>query len=350
MAKTAQDYLAELKAEEAAKTSTAQKAAGVDSTTLDAAKSKAYQANWLANFWKPRETGYRNAASSLGDQFYNQFNDPAIAARNNVASIVQAQNAAGSGSGGTSGMSDAELKAEANKREAYDIARGNVSRVTEDPIDKLIREQLQGVATGKNVPFNDEVRNAMFSEQADMGGAANAVRAEKILAQATDRGLNPNDPGVQAALRNSLTQQQLGAQGARQDIAKTANRENFAAQQQGLNQLTGVNNAYQGRITGANANLQNMLWNERFNQQTQMPGMASTPTMLPSYSQYNQRQRQRGGVDSATYSGGIAPSNGSQLYGGTAGPQQWYPTADDAGNINTLGGNDGRVYRLGSAR
>lgn len=285
--KTAKDYLEELKAEQAPKTP----------VTADGKKmwTAADDAAWkLKQAEQARDAMARRgwAGSAVGD--YGRLYNQGVSDVFNSNQRLQSALAGGGAAGGAGGMSDAELKAEANKREAYDLARGGVDRVTEDPIDALIREQLTGVATGKSVPFNEEVRNALFSEQADMGGAANASRAEKILAQATERGLNPNDPGVQAALRNSLTTQQLGAQGARQDIAKTANRENFAAQQRGLNQLSGVNESYQNRITGMEDRLRGMLWNEGFNQRTAMPAMASTPVMqptLPSFSQYNQRQQ-----------------------------------------------------------
>jgi hypothetical protein len=313
MAKTAQDYLAEIQAENAKKQSAAKQDYGVSDLQAKAAQDK-----WLANFWKPTETGYRNAASTLGDQRYNKYNEQAISSNNNLARAVQASNAAASG--GSGGMSDIDAKAEANKREAYDLARGGVTRVTEDPVDKMIRDQLASVVSGKNVPFNDEVRNAMFSEQADMGAAANSNRAEKILAQATERGLSPNDPAVQAALRNSLTQQQLGAQGARQDIAKVANLANFNASQTGTRDLAGINESYQNRITGAEDRLRGMLWTERFNEKTAMPGMAQTPMTLPTYSQYNRRNSNQG--DMADFAvGGVPAASEPKLYGGTAGPQ-----------------------------
>lgn len=291
MAKTAKDYLAE---QQAAAEAQRRKALGLPDASADQALEGSIASRGAAN-QRTRELANLTPVSQFGDnlgarrglqqQFMNTNNDLA----NERLRLAMARGEVPM----PGAMSDAEMQANANKSEAYDIARGGVSRVTDDPVDALIRQQLQGVATGKNVPFNDEVRNSMFSEQADMGAAANANRAEKILAQASERGLSMNDPSVQAALRKSQTEQQLGAQGARQDIAKTANRENFAAQQSGLRDLSGVNSAYQGRITGAERNLQGMLWNEQFNQKTPMPGQQpQMPKLnLPNYTQYSSKLR-----------------------------------------------------------
>jgi hypothetical protein len=109
------------------------------------------------------------------------------------------------------------------------------------------------------------------------------------------------------------------------DIASKANLYNFNAQQSGLNQLEGVNSAYQNRITGANNNLQGMLTSERFNDKTNMPGMQQ----MPSFSQY---QSKFGGNSGRTNGDGIQPitSDGSIDFSNT----DWARSGGQANGVN----------------
>ncbi len=185
----------------------------------------------------------------------------------------------------------AENQAAGNKYQAYDLARGGVSRITNDPTDQFIRTALQTAAGPDGGPYNAATRNAMFTGAMESSGAK--AQAQSIMDSAAQRGMSVNDPSVQAALRNVQGQQAQAGQRARLGIDTVANPANYAAQQSAVNRLGDYNTGKQQQTQSAEDRLREMLWNEGFNKGAPQPQVAgagnsmqiggpATPATAPS--------------------------------------------------------------------
>jgi len=157
----------------------------------------------------------------------------------------------------------AENRAEGNRLQAYDLARGGVDRLANDPTDQFIRQALQQAAGGQGGPYDATTRNAMFTSA--MEGSGHDAQVQSIMESAAQRGMDPNDPSVQAALRRAQDGQAQSAQRARLGIDLEANRANYSAQQSAVDRLGGYNMDRQAQQTSAEDRLRDMLWNEGIN-------------------------------------------------------------------------------------
>ncbi len=167
----------------------------------------------------------------------------------------------------------AASQAAGNKYQAYDLAHGGIDRITNDPTDQFIRQALQTAAGPDGGPFNSTTRNAMFTNAMESSGAD--AQAQSIMESAAQRGLSPNDPSVQAALRRTQGDQAKAGQRARLGIDLQANPANYAAQQSAVNRLGDYNTGKQQQTQSAEDRLREMLWNEGQNRQTAGPQVAS---------------------------------------------------------------------------
>ena len=174
-------------------------------------------------------------------------------------------------------------RTEGNRLQAYDLARGGIDRLANDQTDQFVRQGLQQAATAGNGPYDATTRNAMFTNAMESSGQQ--AQVQSIMDSAAERGMNPNDPSVQAALRRAQDGQAQTAQRARLGIDLQANRANYAAQQSGLDRLGGYNMNRQEQQTGAEDRLRTMLWNEGVpdtGRQT-MPAAAPAPQWMGAY-------------------------------------------------------------------
>lgn len=195
----------------------------------------------------------------------------------------------------------------ANQRAIYGNASGLNQQIQNDPLDAMIRSELQRNLDTKGL------EQALFAQGTDMGAAANAQRSGQIVNDAARRGGNIDDPSVQAALRQSQTQQQQNAQTARRDATLAGYQQrgqavgqagNYGAQRANTlmaanQQLTGalsmpsivapraqVNTA--GQNMGAtNAGMQAAVTNAR----TNTPGYGAPQNTAASFADW-QRQQQ----------------------------------------------------------
>jgi len=99
----------------------------------------------------------------------------------------------------------------ANQQAMLQGAQGVNRQIQNDPMDSIIRGELQKQLDSSGM------ERALFAQGTDMGAASNAQRAGQIISDVGRRGGNMNDPSVQAAMRQSQTQQQQDAQVARRD-------------------------------------------------------------------------------------------------------------------------------------
>ncbi len=238
---------------------------------------------WLADQNKQR-TGLQgqlgNAqqmAATTQRTMMNSRLDPTGALGNAASS---AQNRLGNLTGGIAALdpNNAENQAAGNKYQAYDLARGGVSRLQNDPTDQFIRQALQTAAGPDGGPFNATTRNAMFTNAMESSGAD--AQAQSIMESAAQRGLSPNDPSVQAALRRTQGDQAKAGQRARLGIDLQANPANYAAQQSAVNRLGDYNTGKQQQAQSAEDRLREMLWNEGFNKQAAGAQVASGPGQI----------------------------------------------------------------------
>lgn len=198
------------------------------------------------------------------------FGDPRARANQSWQNISQMNQLSGQMNAARQGIANTQdqiaqgLRAQ-NRNEAYDIARGGVSRAAgTDPTDQFIMERLKAAAGPGGGPYDATTRNAMFTQQASMAGHAAGNEGNQILQQAAERGLSADDPAVQAALRRVQGGQAQAAQRARLGIDLEANRANYGAQQAALGQLAGVRAQQRGEQTSAEDRLRQMLLGETF--------------------------------------------------------------------------------------
>jgi hypothetical protein len=142
--------------------------------------------------------------------------------------------------------------------ELYGMARGRAEEVRGDPMNAAILEELQRRVTGESQPFDDATRNALLSQQADMGDAA-------LAAQMRQLGGRPGDPAYEAARRGAVLQGARGMQTAARDIDIRRSLENYAAQGTALSQAAGINQGINAGITDAERYIASLLGQEQFN-------------------------------------------------------------------------------------
>lgn len=82
-------------------------------------------------------------------------------------------------------------------------------------------------------PYTPQVTQQLVNRQADQTAFAEGVNAEELRNSAAARGLAPNDPGIQAAMRQMQAQRQQSNVAFQGDIASQAAIQNFAATQPG---------------------------------------------------------------------------------------------------------------------
>lgn len=151
-----------------------------------------------------------------------------------------------------------------NRNEGYGIIRDRVNQMNNDPTDQFIRQRLREAAGPGGGPFDATTRNAMFTAQAQAGGAQAANAAQQIMQQAAERGMSADDPGVRAALARVQSQQGAQAQQARLGIDLAANPANYAAQQSAVDRLGRYSQTQTQAQLSAEDRLRQMLMNEQF--------------------------------------------------------------------------------------
>lgn len=85
---------------------------------------------------------------------------------------------------------------------------------------KKLRESLSG-------PYSEAAQTNLISRGADATAGAEGVMQDRIREDAAARGLNPTDPGVQAAQREALAARQAANQGLASDVRNRATEANY---------------------------------------------------------------------------------------------------------------------------
>lgn len=206
--------------------------------------------------------GFNSAAFNAASTQFGNANNALDSAQNNLSQFDP---------------NSVDNQAAGNKYQAYDLAHAGVDRLANDPTDQFIRQALQNAARPGAGPYDATTRNAMFTGAMESSGAK--AQAQSIMDSAAQRGLSPNDPSVQAALRNAQGQQAQAGQRARLGIDTVANPANYAAQQSAVNRLGDYNSSRQQQQQSAEDRLREMLINEDFHRQVAGPQVSTVGTI-----------------------------------------------------------------------
>lgn len=194
----------------------------------------------------------------------------------------------------------------AARNEAYDLTRGRVGELRNDPVDQEILAALRARATGQDVPYNETVINALFGQQAEMNAQSQRNELDRIRAA----GGSVTDPSYQAQLRAAQARSDANMQRARMGVDTQANLANYDARGRALGQTGAFNQLRNQGITSAEDRLLGLLTREE--QTTRQPMTTGWTTTTMGAQQPRQTQ--------STNSGGFVPwgrpSSGAVVSGG----------------------------------
>ena len=221
------------------------------------------------------------------------------------------------------GTNQAAADMEAARKRIAELTEGRANQLANDPYQKSVMDFLQGVTSGNNVPFTNEVQGAMLAQQGRGSADAEAAQMASLRESMGASGGSIYDPSYQAAAREAMSQRQgrnLDAQGQMQAMA---GRENFNAQMAGAGGLAQARNAQ--------------------NAQVNQLGLAGA-----GYQAMQSREVGGGGGGGGT-GGGYAPRPVSNSFSGFGGAAQTQPNAIPSGTIVRGGGGiPGVVYGSGT--
>lgn len=125
---------------------------------------------------------------------------------------------------------------------------GRANQLQNDPVQRQIIQQLRGVISGQNTPYNESTLNALQGQQARGSATAQAAQMETLRQQLGASGGSIYDPGYGAALRESDSVRQGQNMDYAGQLRAMAALENFNAQQNATRSLAGVNQAQNAQI------------------------------------------------------------------------------------------------------
>lgn len=138
------------------------------------------------------------------------------------------------------------------EQDFYSLTSGRAQELKDDPYHKSSMDYLQGVVSGQNTPFNDQVKNSILAQQAQGSADAEAASMAALRESLGASGQSIYDPGYQAAQREAASKrmgQNLDAMG---QVNTMAALENQRAQQAGANQLASARGAQNAQINAMN--------------------------------------------------------------------------------------------------
>lgn len=177
---------------------------------------------------------------------------------------------------------------EQNRRLMYEGAEGRLSQLRDDPVDAEIMQALRGRTGAGAGPYDEATRNAMFTDRSAQAAGAQSTGVQRLLRS----GMNPGDPGFQAALAELESSRQGSLQNARMQIDANANVANYGARGQAIGQLTAMNAGRNQAITNQSNYVSNLRGNEVITENlprsSGSTGGGAYP--LPNFAQYNAQQ------------------------------------------------------------
>jgi hypothetical protein len=148
----------------------------------------------------------------------------------------------------------------------------------EDPMDRMLRDQLMARASGQNQPYDARTINALKVGANDQAGAAEMANNQRAQQSLEQRGFKPGDPGYEAAMSRNQLERQRANQQASLGINQQANVANYQAQGQALGQAGGYQTDMFNRQAGAMDRLQ-----RNYNQVTKNNLGNTSMYQIPSY-------------------------------------------------------------------
>lgn len=175
---------------------------------------------------------------------------------------------------------DATDAANGNATQAYGLANADLTRTGSNATDDAIKTALMAKINGQvldpnDVPYDATTINALMVGQGQTAAAAETARNQQLMDSVASNGGSSYDPGVRAALQQSLTQRQNQVSDSQLSINQQANVANQQARTQAQttnnnaqlaasSALQGENNSQQARQTQASQNYQNLLEQQKF--------------------------------------------------------------------------------------
>ncbi len=175
----------------------------------------------------------------------------------------------------------ARNRVENAREQVYGLTGGRLDELRDDPVDRMILEQLQGRATS-DVPYDDATVNTMMAQGNEASAAAFQNQQRHLDRNAGQAGIAVTDPAYQAQMRENKERQTQRNIQTRRDVNAQARVANHGAQGQALGQLGNHNDGVQNRITNQTNNLVGLHARE----------IADVPDKAPmSYGQWSQQNQ-----------------------------------------------------------
>lgn len=160
----------------------------------------------------------------------------------------------GSGSMSVTGASP-ELYGAYGVPQGGSSSSGSSSASTSNPYEASAMGFLQQVLSGQRLPYDEATQANMLTQASDMSGAAEAAQNQQAQQQAVAGGASATDPSLQGLAREYMAQRQGQNQQSANNIAQTASRANFGAQQDAARTMADYGLAQQDRQYRAQAAL-----------------------------------------------------------------------------------------------
>lgn len=149
---------------------------------------------------------------------------------------------------------EAQNAAQATARDPVKDAENNVMRYTAGFAQDIGNDQYLGAANDKlqggmnTGPYSEAAIQHLIARQADQTAKAEGTNNAELANQMAARGIGPDDPGYQAALRQAQSQRQQSNIAFAGDTRFNAGQANYAGQQSAANALASNRRAQLGMM------------------------------------------------------------------------------------------------------
>ncbi len=181
--------------------------------------------------WNPlvEVPGQREADKAYAN-YVNAARGRGVGTVSREAFMAQYQPGSGAGAGG-----GVDLNAE--RAATFADTEGRGAATMDDPRLGIALDRLQGVTTGQDEPYTQQVQDQLLSRHADATTAQAGSQAKMLRTSATANGFGANDPSVLAHLNEINTNREQSNNAALGDIQSQATMQNFGAREQAAMQL-----------------------------------------------------------------------------------------------------------------
>lgn len=196
---------------------------------------------------------------------------------------------------------------EAAGQRLFGLSENRLQEQYDDPVSKMLFEQLTGRINGTDQPYNAQTINALTTKNNEATAAGEMNRAQQMQESLAARGFSPSDPAYQAAMRQNQTARQQQNQGALLDINSKANLANYDAKTGAMSQAGSLNAEQQSRLNQTTAGLAN-LYGQVHQGGTNMAPTGGGGVSMPDYSAFMQALAGQGGGQRTQQTTASAPA------------------------------------------